>query len=61
MIANTRAEQGHEFFKHVKLLVLPGFSFDGFLECIEEGVVLVDFDARPGHNHGTKFRIRQNN
>jgi hypothetical protein len=21
---------------------------------------LVDFDARSGHNHGTKFRMRQN-
>lgn len=21
---------------------------------------LVDFDARTGHNHGTKFRMRQN-
>lgn len=60
VIADTRIEGGHEFFKFVKLLVLSGFSFDGFLECIEEGVVLVDFDARTGHNHGTKFRIRQN-
>lgn len=60
VIADTRVEQGHEFFKYVKLLVLSGFSFDGFLKCIEKGVVLVDFDARTGHNHGTKFRIRQN-
>ncbi len=22
--------------------------------------MLVDFDARTGHNHGTKFRLRQN-
>jgi hypothetical protein len=21
--------------------------------------VLVDFDARSGHNHGTKFRVRE--
>ena len=60
VIADTKVERGHEFFKYVKLLVLSGFSFDGFLKCIEEGVVLVDFDARTGHNHGTKFRIRQN-
>ena len=60
VIASTKVERGHEFFKYVKLLVLSGFSFDGFMECIEEGVVLVDFDARTGHNHGTKFRIRQN-
>jgi hypothetical protein len=28
--------------------------------AIEEGDVYVDFDARTGHNHGTKFRIKQN-
>lgn len=60
VIAKTKVEQGHEYFKYVKLLVLSEFSFDGFLKCIEEGVVLVDFDARTGHNHGTKFRIRRN-
>jgi len=27
---------------------------------MEEGLILVDFDARTGHNHGTKFRMRQN-
>lgn len=60
VIADTKVDQRHEFFKYVKLLVLSDFSFDGFLECIKEGVVLVDFDARTGHNHGTKFRIKQN-
>lgn len=60
VVADAKVERGHEFFKYVKLLVLSGFSFDGFLRCIEEGVVLVDFDARTGHNHGTKFRIKQN-
>jgi hypothetical protein len=40
--------------------VLSGFSFDGFLRAIEEGFVVVDFDARTGHNHGTKFRLKQN-
>ena len=27
---------------------------------MELGNILVDFDARTGHNHGTKFRMRQN-
>lgn len=60
VVANAKVEQGHEFFRYVKLLVLSGFSFEGFLRCIEEGTVLVDFDARTGHNHGTKFRVKQN-
>jgi hypothetical protein len=40
--------------------MLRGFSFDGFLNQIEAGNILVDFDARTGHNHGTKFRMKQN-
>jgi hypothetical protein len=60
VVADTKVEHGHEFFKYVKLFVLSGFSFNGFLRCIEDGAVLVDFDARTGHNHGTKFRIKQN-
>lgn len=60
VVADARVERGHEFFKYIRLLVLSGFSFEKFLGCIEKGAVLVDFDARTGHNHGTKFRIRQN-
>ena len=39
--------------------MLQKFSFEGFLKALEEGYILVDFDARTGHNHGTKFRMRQ--
>jgi hypothetical protein len=35
-------------------------SLDKFISAIEQGFILVDFDARTGHNHGTKFRLRQN-
>jgi len=41
-------------------MMLKGLDFEGFLQCLEAGTILVDFDARTGHNHGTKFRIRQN-
>jgi hypothetical protein len=30
-----------------------------FLQIIH-GNILVDFNARTGHNHGTKFRMRPN-
>ncbi len=40
--------------------MLEKFSFEGFLRAIEQAYLLVDFDARTGHNHGTKFRLRQN-
>ncbi len=49
-----------EYFHYNKIMMLEGFSFDGFLSCLENGNILIDFDARTGHNHGTKFRLRQN-
>lgn len=60
VVADTKIKDRHEYFRYKKLLMLSGFSFENFLRCIEEGAVVVDFDARTGHNHGTKFRIRQN-
>ena len=59
VIADSKAEQGTEFFLYRELYVLAGYSFDLFVKCIESAVVLIDFDARTGHNHGTKFRIKQ--
>lgn len=49
-----------EYYHYNKVLMLQKFSFEGFLNALEQGQVLVDFDARTGHNHGTKFRLRQN-
>jgi len=40
--------------------MLEEFDFEKFLNAIKEAKILVDFDARTGHNHGTKFRLRQN-
>jgi len=48
-----------EFYKYSKVMMLQKFSFEGFLRALEEGKILIDFDARTGHNHGTKFRMRQ--
>ena len=33
---------------------------EGNAKQFDSGNILVDFDARTGHNHGTKFRMRQN-
>jgi hypothetical protein len=60
VVAESKVEDGHEYFRYVKLFILSSFSFDNFITCIENGTVYVDFDARTGHNHGTKFRVRQN-
>jgi hypothetical protein len=58
--AEVKKESGKEFYKYSKVQMLQNFNFDAFLTGIETGYVLVDFDARTGHNHGTKFRLRQN-
>lgn len=59
VIADIKRKNRQEYFKYSHLLVLSGFSFEKFLYCIENDIVYVDFDARTGHNHGTKFRIKQ--
>ena len=57
--AEVKTESETEYYKYTKVMMLQKFSFEGFLKAIEEGKILVDFDARSGHNHGTKFRLRQ--
>ncbi len=59
VVADSKLEEGREYFAYRHLFVLSGFSFDQFLHCVESGSLLVDFDARTGHNHGTKFRLKQ--
>jgi hypothetical protein len=59
VVADSKMVDGHEWFKYEQLYMLSGFSFDGFLNAVREGSVLIDFDARTGHNHGTKFRLHQ--
>ena len=49
-----------EFFKYENIWVLSNFTLDKFIRAIELGDILIDFDARTGHNHGTKFRLRNN-
>lgn len=57
--AEVKTEHKKEFYKYTKMLMLQKFSFEGFLKAIEGGKILVDFDARTNHNHGTKFRLRR--
>ncbi|MFH1259496.1 MAG: MvaI/BcnI family restriction endonuclease [Elusimicrobiota bacterium] len=59
--ADSRKNEGQEEFKYEKILLLEDFTFNNFLRGIIKGEIFVDFDARTGHNHGTKFRIKQNN
>lgn len=57
--AEVKTEAEEEYFWYKEIMILQKFSLDKFIKAIENGFVLVDFDARTGHNHGTKFRLRQ--
>lgn len=57
--AETKYEGDEEYFRYREIYMLSDFAGDKFISAIEEGYVLIDFDARSGHNHGTKFRLRQ--
>ena len=57
--AEVKVERKKEYYHYTKVMMLQKFSFSGFLKTLGEGKILVDFDARTGHNHGTKFRMRQ--
>jgi len=59
LTAQTRIVNGKEEFLYNSVLMLQNFNFDRFLDAIDRGRVLVDFDAKTTHNHGTKFRARQ--
>lgn len=58
--ASVKTKDHQEYYHYNKIMILSGFSLENFILAIEKGHILIDFDARSGHNHGTKFRLRQN-
>jgi hypothetical protein len=58
--AKVKKDKGEEFYHYQKITKLTSFNFEKFVRGLVEGFVLIDVDARTNHNHGTKFRIRQN-
>ena len=60
IVAESKKVQKQEYFHYSQIMILKDFRVDGLITGIEKGFVFIDFDARTGHNHGTKFRLRQN-
>lgn len=58
VIAERKRQDGKEYFRYLELHILSGFSRAKFIDGLRDGRVYVEFDARTGHNHGTKFRTR---
>jgi hypothetical protein len=57
--AERKRENKKEFFHYKQIMMLRELSQSKFIAAIESGKIYVDFDARTGHNHGTKFRMTQ--
>ena len=57
--ADVKKESSIEYYHYNKIYMLQRFDQERFISAIENGTILIDFDARTGHNHGTKFRMRQ--
>lgn len=58
--ADVKKANGKEYFFYNSVLMLKKVNLKKFLQSMEEGLIYIDFDARTGHNHGTKLRIRYN-
>ena len=57
--AVTQKVTGHEHFLYEDIYMLKTLNLDNFISAIEDGNIYIDFDARTGHNHGTKFRLKR--
>jgi hypothetical protein len=57
--AESRKRGAYEEFQYISAILYEGFDFDKFKNGLLNGTIFVDFDARKGHNHGTKFRMKQ--
>ena len=60
ILADEKRIGNKNHFQYSEIKMLSGFKIEKFISAIKDGHILIDFDARTGHNHGTKFRIKQN-
>lgn len=56
--AEEKTMKNETYFRYNEIEAYVDPTIDKFLELVEVGAIYIDFDARTGHNHGTKFRIR---
>lgn len=58
VLVERKKENERIYYHYYKVSKLSGLSQDRFIKAIEKGYLYIDIDARTGHNHGTKFRIK---
>lgn len=55
----TKRVNGIEHFKVVEAFIYKNFKSSKLDQLFNNGHVVIDFDARTGHNHGTKLRVKK--
>ncbi len=58
--AEVKKIERKQHFWYKTIMLLSDFSVKKFIVALSSDYVYIDFDARTGHNHGTKFRLKQN-
>ena len=48
-----------QHFRYTEAFILQDVDVQSFMRGIENGDVKIEFDARTGHNHGTKMRMSE--
>lgn len=59
ILADCKQENGIEFFQYNKIYKLSSFDKNKLIDAIRNGILVAEFDARTGHNHGAKFRFKK--
>jgi hypothetical protein len=57
VLVEEKREGGQRFFHFYKAYMLKNIKIENFISVFKEGNIVFEFDARTGHNHGTKCRI----
>ena len=56
-----KGKKGHRSYKYGDAYLMSGVDFSAIAGLITDGKMVIDFDARTHHNHGTKLRIARQN
>ncbi|MDR0572355.1 MAG: MvaI/BcnI family restriction endonuclease [Rickettsiales bacterium] len=59
ILADSKIENNIEYFFYDKIYKCSNFSQDKLIQAITNGILIAEFDARTGHNHGSKFRFNK--
>jgi hypothetical protein len=59
LVENKRIN-GIPHLRYCDMYFLSDITSVSVINAITKGILFIDFDARTGHNHGTKFRIKKN-